>query len=703
MKKLIIILLLWSPLSAELFTDLALVECINREINDHLPFFYNYSFVGGYFTMPSARMPASGMVTIGGASVPPYSVYGANLGVFNRIELSANYRVFRGCLESNFGREGFGDDADRIGNVKFGMLMPEDGFEGMPSIAFGLDDFIGTKRFSSSYFVATKEWTKYDFELSLGWGSGRIKGVFGGAVWTPFRQTEISVLKNISLIAEYDANDYKKHHGEHFKGRDVDFRGNFGLSYLLGETLQLTLSSLRGKKLAGSASLRYPLGTTTGLFAKDKNPLPYTAPVDFQALGNARPEEEFARDLAYSFADQGLDIYGILLDCSQGDRHLWIEVANNRYRKERTVRERIQNLLAALTPSDVDQVTVTVQSEGVKSHSYTFRTIDLYQYERGCMSEPELATVAPMSPVCIAPSDYEAMLLFQRAREVWTFTARPRLINFFGATSGKYKYSIGLIASMEGYLYNAIYYRVQGAYSAYSSMHGLSSRDRLNPSRILHVRTDAVRYYQASSVSLEELFLARNWNVGKGWFFRLAGGYFEPAYGGVASEFLLYPVQSSWAVGVEAATVLKRRYSGLGFFSKIPKFNNAGIEVFERYVGLQYFLNLYYDFKPLALGFEANIGQFLAKDKGVRIIATRYFPSGLRFSLWTTITNGGDKVNGRVYHDKGFAFHIPFDIFLRQSSRTFLTYAMSAWLRDVGAVAATGKTLYNTLYEERVD
>lgn len=687
-----------------LFRDLQLVEEIDCEIQDELPFFYNYSFMGGYFTMPSARFPKSGDLAFGAASVPPYTIFGANFAVFSRVELSANYRVFRGIKESNFGREGFGDDADRVGNVKLGLLVPEDNFPILPSLAFGLDDVIGTKRFSSYYFVATKTWRECNLELTLGWGWGRIKGLFGGAIWTPFRCSDIPILKNISLLAEYDANDYKKHRSEHFKGRSVSSRVNGGISYLLGDTLQLSVSSVRGEKIGASASIRFPLGSTTGLVPKIDDPLNYTSPVDLEPIGPIRPELEFAADLACSFADQGLDLYEAYLFCdSDFGRELHLKVVNNHYREESVVRDRIQDLLAALTPSNISSVKVVIEADGVTSHSYYFRTCDLERYRLCCLSPWELEVLAPISEAGCVPDPYEYQTLFQRKREVWTMTLCPRLISFFGSTSGKYKYSIGATASLEGFLPSGLTYYLQGSYSIYSSMHGLTSRDRLNPSELLHVRTDAVKYYQGGRARLDEFYLQRSWNLGRGWFFRLSSGYFEPAYGGAASELLLYPVQSNWAIGIEGAALWKREYSGLGFTRKISKFNDRGQEVWQHYTGFQYFLNLHYNFKPLDLLFELKAGQFLAKDKGARIEVTRYFPSGARFSLWATFTNGKDHVNGHTYFDKGFAFLIPFDIFLKKSSRTFLTYAMSAWLRDVGAIGETGDTLFQTLYEERYD
>lgn len=687
-----------------LFRDLELVHQINCEIHDELPFVYNAAFVGGYFNTPSARMPKSGDLALGASYVPPYTVYGANFAPFSRIELAANYRVYNGVLEGNFGKEGFGDDADRVGNVKFGLLAAEDQVPYFPLLAFGLDDVVGTKRFSSQYVVATKCWKEANLEMTLGYGWGRMKGVFGGAMWTPFRQTCAPILKDLTLMVEYDPINYKKHKYEHEKGRSVSSRFNGGITYLFRDTLQLTVHSVRGEKVGGSASIRFPLGSTEGIVPKVDDPCLYVSPIDTHPIGPERPEKEFAFDLACSFADQGLDLIDAYLVCNSCcDRQLNLKVVNNRYRRADCVRTRIQDLLAALAPSNLDIIDVTIESEGVESHRYCFRRCDLERLQECCLSPWELEVLSPMTDAGCRYDPYEIDFLFQKNREIWTLTVRPRVISFFGSTSGKFKYSLGVVGSFEGFIPGGFIYRAQTSYSAYSSMHGLLNRDRNNPSELLHVRTDAVKYYQGGRVRLEELFLQRSWNVGCGCFFRAAGGYFEPAYGGGAGEFLYYPAGSNWAIGADAAIVWKRQYNGLGFTSKVTRFNSNREELKEHFTGTQAFVNLIYNFEPLDLLFRIKGGQFLAKDWGARFEVTRYFKSGARFSLWVTATNGNDKVNGRTYFDKGFAFDIPFDIFLKKSSRTFLNYSMSAWLRDVGAIADTGKPLFPILYEERYD
>lgn len=692
-----------APWSGEisLFQDLELVKRIDGQLHDALPLSYNYSMVGGYFTMPSARMPQTGEIAAGAAVVNPYDIYGVNFQMFDRLEFSLNYRVYKGVTEKNFGDEGFGDDAERTGNVKLGILTLKDGFPRLPEISIGVEDFIGTKRFNSKYVVATKQFLEANLELSLGYGRGRIKGWFGGAAWSPFRHWKAPIIKDISFLAEYDAIDYKKHLHEHPSGRKVKSRINGGISFTAWDAFQFSLSSIRGTAIAASAAVKYPIGTSKGLFAKVDDPVPYKSPVDTEPLGVVRTERNFGQEIAYALSDQGLDLYRASLGYDdEGNKELFLQIVNNRYREERVVRDRIQHVLAALVPSDVDTVMVIIEADALPCQAYYYRNEDLQRWRQGRMSDFELETVSPMREAPAFPSEYDAARIFQRHKPIWTFTIRPRLLTFFGSTTGKFKYNVSAVASPEGYIFNQVYYKLQLGYSIKSSMQGLGGPDRANPSRELIVRTDSLKYFQTNSFHMEQAFLQRSWNLGRGWFYRFALGYFEPAYGGAATEFLYYPVDSDWALGFQFAAVLKRHYSGVKF--RRTTFQLRGDKyVTVPFIGIQYFLEFYYDFKPLNMDCLISAGQFLAKDKGVRIDVGRYFKSGMRFSLWCTFTNGHDQVNGHTYFDKGFAFIIPLDMFLKQSSRNYIGYAMAAWLRDVGARAETGKKLYWTLEEER--
>lgn len=682
---------------SSLFRDLAIVQEIDEQHADTLPFFYNSSMMGGYFNMPSARTPLSGVVGLGAARVPPYNMYGLSFQYFDRLEMALNYRIYTGMKDRNFGHLGFGDEAERCGNFKFVFNLPGEGFDSFPTFAVGLDDFIGTKRFNSEYLVMTKNWTEHNIEATLGWGRKRLKGFFGGVAWTPWRQSSIPFLKNLSLLAEYDAINYKTHPGEHPKGRKFDSRINVGAIYIAGESLQLGVSSLRGQRLSAMGSLRYPLGTSPGLVPKTHEPPLYRCPIDTEPLGVVRSEMEFVHELGYTLGQQGLDLYRVSLS---PEGNLWMRIINNSYRDENGVRERLQRILAAIAPANLKTVTVVVESDGVLSQGYTFLRENLQRYHQGEINGFEMATLSPM--VNPPPRPPHADSLYRRKKEVWLMTMVPRLQTFFGSRTGKVKYNLSLIGRPEGYLFDSIYYEAQVGYAIKSSFQDIHDRDRLNPSQLPNVRTDTIRYYQTNSITLEMAYLQKSWNIAhKGLFYRLSGGYFEPAYGGGATELLYYPAGSNWAIGAEEATVWKRHYKGLQFTRNIRRFKGTSAK-YEKFTGVQYFLNLYYTLQPWDVDLKLKMGQFLAKDRGVRFEITRWFPSGLNVSLWYTVTNGHDHVNRKTYYDKGFAFGLPLDFFLRQSSRTYLGYAMSAWLRDVGAFADTGRSLYPTLRLERL-
>ncbi len=685
----------------ELFKHLSIVKAVDKQLKDRLPFIYNYSLIGGYFTMPSARMSNTGTLALGASKATPYDIYSLNFQMFSHIELVGNYRVFKGIQESGFGHLGFGDDTDRTANVKIALYQQGRGLKYLPSFSFGFEDFYGSRRFYSFYVCATQELLDYNLEMTLGYGTGRIKGFYGAVAWSPFHRSSLKMIKDISLIAEYDAIDYTHHENEHPRGREVNIPINVGISLNLLDFLQLKVSSLRGNTWAASAAIYYNIGQSKGFLPKEKNPPFYIAPINTQPVGYLRTEKELAQEIAYAFCEQGLNLYALyLLEDPQGGKTLWLKVINTRYREELQVRDRIQHLLSTLMPSDIISSTVVIEADGIPTQAYFFRTTDLDRFREGQLGDYELQALSPLIEGSATPKQ-EGILLYKRRKDIWTFTVRPRLITFFGSTTGKIKYSAGFIAGPEGYLLDNVYYKTQVAYNIGSSLCNLQSIDMYNLSHLLIVRSDSIRYYQGHTFSLEQAYIQKGYNVGRGWYSRCALGYFEPAYGGIAFESLYYPVESNWAFGIEAAGVLKRTYHGIGFKTSTWKINEQNIPRKVHFIGYQYFFDIYYEYRPWSVDFKVMLGQFLARDKGARFEIGRYYPSGMRFSIWYTLTNGNDKVNGKTYHDKGIAFYIPFDIFLKKSSRSMLGYAMSAWLRDVGATAATGKKLYYTIQTER--
>lgn len=692
---------LFSDSTDSLFSDLLIVEYWNQKLNERLPVTYNHLLQGGYFNMPSARMGQEGEIGVGYSSVPPYRNYNLRMQLIDRLEVTGNYRIFRGVDDPILSPMGFGDLSDKGANIKLALFHPEDSDYRLPGLAIGYEDFMGTKNFTARYIVLTQVVLKHNLEFSLGYGDHRYRGFFGGFSWMPCRQSPYPYFRGISFAAEYDATPYKDPTVEkHPKGRKTRFPINFGVKYRLWDQIDFSLSYVRGKALAFSASAFYNFGMTKGLMPKINDPMPYSAPINVEPISWRRPEDVFIQEIAYAMSEQGFDLQEALIgqDPCKGTT-LRLRIWNPIYYLECTVRSRLNSLLAALVPLNIDQVIVVIDAEGLPVQQYRYNMEFVRLFFANKMGPYELKVLTPLQEVTFPCPG--ANVLFMKKRDWLNIELYPKTHSFFGSSRGKFKYALGATLSLNGFLKHEVYYSINLGWIAFSDMDHLSGIDRLNPSQLLNVRTDIVKYYRQRGVTVDEAYLQKNWNWGKGYFSRVALGYFEEEYGGLATEFLYYPVESAWAAGFEGAVFKKRTFRGIGFTGRIRQMRGHVPVYHKHFTGSQFFVNFYYDWVNARLDFKTKIGKFLANDVGARFELTRYFPSGLRVTLWLTYTNGNDKINGSIYYDKGIYLSMPLDIFYTHTDRSRWGYGMSAWLRDVGVIAETGKPLYNMIREQR--
>ncbi len=246
-----------------LFEALEIAQYWDQRLCEQFPLTFNHLLATGYFVTHSARMSEDGEIGFGAAYAPPYIHVNGRLQPFKHLELTANYRIFRGVEDNVLSKHGFGDYADRGANFKFAIITPEDTQYQLPGVAFGIDDFIGTKKFLTYYVVATQILPKHNLEVSAGWGTGRYhrgpsRGFFGGVNWFPWWRRECKWIKGIGFSAEFDPTNYYSEHLEpHPDARCSRFPVNFGLKYNLGRFLEFSGSYIRGKEFACSGSLRY--------------------------------------------------------------------------------------------------------------------------------------------------------------------------------------------------------------------------------------------------------------------------------------------------------------------------------------------------------------------------------------------------------------------------------------------------------------
>ncbi|KIC74382.1 hypothetical protein DB44_AL00760 [Candidatus Protochlamydia amoebophila] len=685
---------------ANLMEDLEVVEYWNRRQNERLPVTYNHLLQGGYFAMPSARMGQEGEIGTGYAWVPPYYSYNLRFQLVDFLEISGNYRVFRGVDDPVLTPLGFGDFSDKGANVKLSLFSPEASHYDLPGLAIGMEDFLGTQAFKAYYIVLTQVFLKNNLEISLGYGAHRIHKWFGGMTWFPFRQTKWTYFQNLAFILEYDAIPYKDETLErHPKGRIKHTHWNIGIKYRLWDSIDLSVSYIRGDAIAFSASSYYNFGSTKGMIPKISDPLPYKSPVNTQAIGALRPDDAIVQDLTYAMRDQGIDLLEAWLSNEQEKLTLRLKVCNMAYREEQRFRERLYALLGALTPENIDEVIVVLDAVPALIQEYHFNMEYIRLYKEQAIGGYELGILTPMHEVSY-PNPFKSKLLFTKKREWFNLELLPKVHTLFGSSRGKFKYALGLTLALNGFLQNNVYYSIKFGYFALSNLHDIHSVDRLNPSQLINVRTDIINYFQQKSITIDEAYLEKIWNWGSGWYTRISLGLLEQEYGGVGTEWLYYPVNSNWAIGMDFAILKKRTPHGVDFTSKIRKLDGFTPH-YLKFIGSQYFLNIYYDWKNTGLEFKISAGKFLADDFGVRTEISRYFPSGLRIGFWATYTNGHDVINGQTYHDKGLYFSLPLDIFYTKSSRSKWGYGMSAWLRDIGVRAYTGTELYLMINQNR--
>lgn len=690
--------------SDNLFNDLISLRESERKYYDAPPLIFNHYGQVGYFQMPSARMRNDGDFSTGYSYVPPYNNLFLAFQIFSRIEATAAYRIFTGIQDPNLSPYGFGDYADKGINFKLNILKPEDTDYVLPGLAAGWDDFLGSKLFNSKYVVITQEWPKWNLEASFGYGWGRIQGFFGGIAYSPWRKCN-NFLKGFSFVAEHDAVAYWDINAEpHPRGRIQNFPINYGIKYNYRDCIYLGISHIRGQAIAASVMSNFDIGSWKGFFPKVGDPICYCGPKNTEAIGSLRTKEYLIEDLAYALDIQGFTLLRASLEKGCGPLPiLRLRIVNRKYLYEPIVHRRLGCLLALLAPHNVSEVIVVVSSDTVLCQEYRYKREALHYYEAHQMTDIELATVSPMREVSFPRCKPE--ILFERAEKVLDWNIRPRVSSYFGSSRGKFKYEADIAASIDGFVWYDVFYKILCSKTISTTAGNLTNYDLLNPSLVLNVNSDRISYYQQSNIRVEQIFLQKSWSLGCGFHTRIGAGFFDIAFGGFTAEGIYYPVDSPWAFGLSGAIMWKRNYNDFGFQRQIRRYvgqGNTATPIYVPYDYLsQYFLDVYYRFNSMPVGLQLTVGQFLAGDFGMRTQITRYFPSGLRVYAWYTFTNGHDKLNGSTYHDKGVGFSMPLEIIFQESSKCRWGYAMSAWLRDVGYRGPTGKELYQVLFEER--
>lgn len=654
----------------------------------------------GLIDMPSGEMLPEGQFTTGISYFGGQGRYTLTFQPTPWMSASFRYNSIR-----NWNLGGFPTYYDRGFDVRFRLLKET---SRLPGVTLGLQDFVGTGIYAAEYFVATKSFDK------LGWGASRLPGrlkLTGGVGWgrlgsygslgststrppfdpsgtggqvsydqwfrgpfAAFAGAEWLINDKLGFKVEYSSDDYvtETQVASVFKKKSPF---NFGVEYQVSERTRLGAYYLYGSEFGLTAQFQLnPHNPSTPM----AGPAPFS--INVRPNRASKPEAWSTEWVASSTAPRTmrdlmtplLERDGLVLESLDLSAHsAELRFRNLRYMSHTTALGRAARAMALVLPASIETFHLVLVSQGMGLSKITLRRSDLEALEFDANSSDAILAVAgfsnagPVSDTALnGPGLYPdfSWSIAPYFSPAYFDPEQPIRIDVgvdFGAT---YKPAPGWVIS------GRLRQRVLG-----------NLKDgRLSPSNLPPVRTDQALYAQYGT-TINNLYAARYWQPGQDLYARVTGGYFEYGYGGLSSELLWKPVNSSLALGVEANYAIKRDYDQL-----------FGFQDYDIVTG---HASAYMDFDN---GFHAqvDVGRYLAGDVGATLALDRVFNNGWSVGAFATFTTASAEEFGEGSFDKGIRFRIPLGWFLGEPSRKTLGTVIRPIQRDGGAKVHIPGRLY---------
>jgi len=644
----------------------------------------------GLISMPDARFGQEGDWRTGMSLLRPYQAIWSSITVLPWLEPSFRYtRIMH--VPGGLG-PAFGDFKDKSFDLKL-RAFPEG--ERFPAIAFGLQDAQGTRVFRSYYAAASKRFGEFD--VTFGYGSGRLDGAFGGVRWSP------GALPDWSFVAEYDAYDYKRDTGAQLSGA-ASYRKEsaVGVEYRWG--------LLGAKAFASHGELGFNAYVSVPLEQREFVPK-VDEPVPYVKL-NPRPTgAQWAADRAHRArlvrALREQDFADIRL--GYDNERLSAELTNTRISSMPRAVGRAARTMLSFAPLEVREIRVTYVQGTLPFATYTFIHVPtLQRYFNGMTTRKNLAQYVSIEYARPGPEREEAdrdealeafeeplpqrLVLRREGPHALALSGdilggrllvRPGLSIYFNDPAGALKADLSAFAIYDRSLGRGLVLNAEAKLTLWENV-----SDVTQPSNSLlpHVRTDIAAYKRGGDLKLLRLLVNKYHLRSERVTTRLSAGIYEEMYSGVGGQVLYLPGDGGW--GADLAVDWLRQRDFRGFLGH------------RDYTTLTAIASLNY---RMAHGVTATAraGRFLAKDEGVRFELKRRFASGFEVGAWYTATNGKDITSpgtpSNPYHDKGIFMAMPIDTMLTKDTQATAGFALAPWTRDVGQMVASPGDLYRIM------
>lgn len=305
----------------------------------------------GLWEYPTAEMPPDGTGWIGYSDNTPYISYYGNFAYLPWLEVNLRLTAFTTPPHIS---DGYGRYKDKAMDLKLMLLAQRGAF---PSLAVGVTDLMGTELLKAEYAVMTWKWER--LALSLGYGTKRMNGLFGGLSWR--------LSDSLEFKAEYSPLDYTKDAagGAKIHPDAASSKINAGFVYHSPWGPDLSVSYQRGEEVC--FSLSYNFDVREPFFRSARNDPRKKGPLTEDAL---REVPDWASSESESLASailESLEKHGGFRDLEVllGDRAILVAYENIGYASEAEAMARALSVISFHAPRDTETVSMTARTRGI--------------------------------------------------------------------------------------------------------------------------------------------------------------------------------------------------------------------------------------------------------------------------------------------------------------------------------------------------
>jgi hypothetical protein len=466
---------------------------------------------------------------------------------------------------------------------------------------------------------------------------------------------------------------------------DVATPYNFGVTYRPFDGVQVSLASLHGSEVSLSGTFVLNANNRPGMGGIESAP----APIKVRSA-NARaaqtwdrstlPEASLRAAMEALLEIEGLRLTGLEVT----DTTARVRYVNTRYRSQAQALGRVARMMTQVMPGSIETFILEPEQRGIPLSATTIARSDLEALEnRGGASE----AMFERAQFSDAGGDAGLTAVATDA-PAFTWGLSPYVtLNSVGAS--------GSISLDGGLKLQARYQITPQLLVSGAIVQSLLNNDGLDPVAdttpdLQNVRTDGGYYGDDGVPVLQSLAITHYGRPGTNLYSRVSAGYLERMFGGVSTELLWKPVESSFGLGAELNYVAQRD-TDMGF----------GFDEYD-YDILTGHLSAYYDFGG---GFHSqlDLGRYLAGDWGGRMTLAREYDNGIQISAYVSQTDVTYDDFGDGSYNKGVRITIPQDFLTGTPSRKDYGTTLSTRTGDGGAMLNVDGRLYDIVRDAHRD